>query len=230
MVVVNTDWRSANHGARRGVDGPDMIVLHYTAMESAEAALARLCDPAAEVSAHYLVDRDGTVYGLVDEDRRAWHAGVGQWGETSDVNSASIGIELVNAGSLRGMPPFAEAQMGAVESLITLIQDRWVVPLHRVVGHSDTALGRKPDPGPKFDWVRLARAGLAMGWDGTLGDMDFDTALDALGYGPAERDVRLDAFRLRWRQHALGRPIEAADRTLAAGLVEELTAKGIADS
>jgi N-acetylmuramoyl-L-alanine amidase len=127
-------------------------------MATAEAACARLCDPAAEVSAHYLIAGDGALWALVPEDRRAWHAGAGEWGGAGDVNSRSIGIELAN----RGDHPFAAAQMRALERLLPAIMTRWAIPPQGVIAHSDMAPGRKSDPGPRFDWQRLARAGLAV--------------------------------------------------------------------
>ena len=126
---------SPNHGSRRLPVA--MLVLHYTGMESAAAALARLCDPAAEVSAHYLIDEDGTAYALVGEDRRAWHAGAGAWRGWRDVNSASIGIELVNPGHDLGYRAFPEAQMAALETLCRAILSRHAIAPRDVVGHSD---------------------------------------------------------------------------------------------
>ena len=151
---------SPNHGERR-LGPPTMIVIHYTNMQSAALARARLCDPAAEVSAHWLIDVDGRAEPLVDEARRAWHAGVSEWRGEGDVNSRSIGIELQNGGPLCGYHPFPEPQMAALERLIAGIMARWPVKPEDVVGHEDVAPGRKDDPGPKFDWLRLVRAGLA---------------------------------------------------------------------
>ena len=140
-----------------------MIVIHYTDMATAAAARVRLCDPAAEVSAHYLIDLDGSVDPLVDEDRRAWHAGVSEWGGERDVNSRAIGIELQNQGpNGGGYHPFPEAQMASLERLIVEICARWSIAAGDVIGHSDVAPGRKIDPGEKFDWARLVRRGLAV--------------------------------------------------------------------
>ncbi|MEZ5675604.1 MAG: N-acetylmuramoyl-L-alanine amidase [Thalassovita sp.] len=148
---------SPNFGARRGAVQPDMVVLHYTAIPCA-ASLERLCDPQAEVSAHYLISETGRIWQLVPEDKRAWHAGAGKWGSVTDVNSHSIGIELVNLGT----HPFAEPQMAALEWLLAGIMQRWAIRPERVIGHSDMAPDRKSDPGPRFDWHRLARQGLAV--------------------------------------------------------------------
>lgn len=153
--------QSPNHNERR-LGPPDMVVIHYTGMKTAAAARARLCDPAAEVSAHWLIDLDGTVEALVPEERRAWHAGVSEWEGERDVNSRSIGIELVNKGHEHGYHPFPEPQMAALEALLSAIMARWRIAARNVVGHEDVAPGRKIDPGEKFDWARLARRGLAL--------------------------------------------------------------------
>ncbi|MEM9046343.1 MAG: N-acetylmuramoyl-L-alanine amidase [Pseudomonadota bacterium] len=159
------DHPSPNYGDRRGVDLPDMIVLHYTAMESAEAALGRLSDPAAEVSCHYLIDLDGTRSKLVRPRHRAWHAGVSSWGGVQDVNSHSIGIELVNPGDGLDYCPFPEPQMAQLEALLIYLLKRFSIPPERVVGHACVAPGRKIDPGPKFDWRRLAEQDLSVWLD-----------------------------------------------------------------
>jgi len=152
---------SPNVGPRRNGAVPDMIVLHYTAMATPEAALARLCDARAEVSAHYLICERGRVWRLVEEEMRAWHAGAGQRGAVRDVNSRSIGIELANTGA----HPFPAPQVAALERLMADIMQRWRIAPARVIGHSDMAPARKSDPGPRFDWRGLARAGLSV-WPG----------------------------------------------------------------
>ena len=156
---------SLNFTARRGVVRPDMVVVHYTGMESTEGALARLTDSAAEVSAHWVVAEDGTVFALVDEEMRAWHAGRSGWGDVSDVNSHSIGIEIVNPGHGRYYRPFPEPQIATVERLLVDALTRWRIRPERVVGHACIAPGRKIDPGEKFDWARLARRGLSVWCD-----------------------------------------------------------------
>lgn len=140
-----------------------MVVIHYTAMTSAQEALERLCDPEIEVSAHYLISETGEIWQMVPEDKRAWHAGAGQWGAVTDVNSRSIGIELANTGD----QPFPEPQMAALETLLAGIMDRWSIPPERVIGHSDMSPDRKSDPGPRFDWQRLALQGLSV-WPDVL--------------------------------------------------------------
>ena len=203
-----------------------MGVIHYTAMQSADAALERLCDPAAEVSAHYLICEQGRSWQLGAEELRAWHAGAGRWGDLDDINSHSLGIELAN----RGDHPFAAAQMDALEGLLAGIMARWSIPDMRVIGHSDMAPLRKSDPGPRFDWRRLARQGLAV-WPGPATGAapeqepapdDFLTDAARFGYrapdGCADPQAAiLTALRLRFRPQANG-PLDATDRAIAADL------------
>ena len=219
---------SPNFGERRGGAAVGLIVLHYTVLDCAEA-LARLCDPVAEVSAHYLIDRDGTVLSLVPESARAWHAGAGAWGGAGDVNSRSIGIELVNSGA----EPFAERQMLALEGLLAQVMARHGLGPQSVIAHSDMAPERKSDPGPRFDWRRLALQGLAVWPDAADGqtpppvpaqgdgaDPDPVTFLDdlrAFGYPEAPQEALLAAFRLRFRPWATG-ALDQTDLALAAGL------------
>nr|WP_268939863.1 N-acetylmuramoyl-L-alanine amidase [Paracoccus aeridis] len=193
-----------------------MIVLHYTGMADAASARARLCDPAAEVSAHWLLLEDGTAEALVAEDRRAWHAGAGSWRGRGDVNSHSIGIEIVNPGDR----PFPAAQMAGLERLLPGIMDRWNIGPEGVIGHSDMAPGRKIDPGPRFDWRRLARAGLAL-WPVEADDAPepppLGDSLDRIGYPQVDAATRLAAFRLRYRPGANG-PETDRDRAVAAAV------------
>jgi N-acetylmuramoyl-L-alanine amidase len=153
---------SPNHDQRPGDSAVDMLVLHYTGMPSALEALDRLCSPEAKVSAHYLVEEDGTIWRLVAEERRAWHAGVACWAGQRDINGASIGIELVNPGHEFGYRPFPDAQMKALETLALDILHRHPIPPRRVLGHSDVAPQRKIDPGELFDWQRLAQGGIGL--------------------------------------------------------------------
>lgn len=138
---------------------PDMLVMHYTGMQTGEGALARLRDPEAKVSSHYLVEEDGRVFSLVAEERRAWHAGRGSWQGDTNCNAASIGIEIVNPGHEFGYRAFPDAQIAAVIALTTEIRSRWQIPDSRIIGHSDVAPARKTDPGELFPWKRLAEAG-----------------------------------------------------------------------
>ncbi|HEX4111695.1 MAG TPA: N-acetylmuramoyl-L-alanine amidase [Stellaceae bacterium] len=161
MTLSPRERASPNHDERRQ-GPPDMLILHYTGMISAAAALDRLCDPAARVSSHYVVDEDGAVWRLVPEERRAWHAGESGWLGRRDINAHSIGIEIVNPGHEFGYRPFPEAQLRAVETLCRDIATRWTIPPRLVVGHSDVAPHRKQDPGELFPWRRLAEAGIGL--------------------------------------------------------------------
>lgn len=199
-----------------------MVVVHYTAMPSCAAAEARLCDPAAEVSAHYLIAETGRVIALVPEAMRAWHAGAGAWGAVDDVNSRSIGIELANTGTA----PFPDPQMRALIALLADLRGRWPIPPERVIGHSDMAPGRKQDPGPRFDWRRVALAGQAV-WPEPGGDPEAPLAssLTRIGYPETDPQTRLAAFRLRFRPWASG-PEDATDRALAADLARRFPVDG----
>lgn len=162
---------SPNHGERIGCASADMIVLHYTGLPTDETqaawrrdpggeALKWMCDPRAQVSAHYLVLEDGRIVQLVPEARRAWHAGLSSWLGERDVNSLSIGIEIVNPGHVAGLPDFPPAQIDGVIALCRDVMARRRVPAARVLAHSDLAPGRKVDPGERFPWAELARAGV----------------------------------------------------------------------
>lgn len=153
---------SPNFDARAEDTPIDMLVLHYTGMQSARDALTRLCDPEAGVSAHYLINEDGVVHRLVDEDKRAWHAGVAWWRGSIEINTRSIGIELVNPGHEWGYRPFPEAQMRSLIEISRAVLSRHPIPARNVVGHSDVAPTRKTDPGEFFDWARLAKAGIGL--------------------------------------------------------------------
>jgi N-acetylmuramoyl-L-alanine amidase len=210
---------SPNHGPRRDGLRPDLVVLHYTAMSDAAAAERALCDPAREVSCHWLIARNGTVTALVDEDRRAWHAGAGFWAGRGDVNSRSIGIELDNDGA----SPFAAPLMDALEELLRDVLTRWDIPATGVIGHSDMAPDRKSDPGPRFDWRRLARRGLSV-WPDELtptasapDPAAFRTHATAFGYPDLDDALILRALRLRFRPAARG-PLDATDCAVAEAL------------
>ncbi|RJL19121.1 N-acetylmuramoyl-L-alanine amidase [Paracoccus siganidrum] len=187
-------------------------------MTDAASARARLCDPEAEVSAHWLIYEAGRAEALIPETRRAWHAGAGSWQGRDDVNSRSIGIEIANPGDR----PFAAPQMQALCALLRAIMSRWQLGPEAIIAHSDMAPGRKSDPGPRFDWQGLARQGLAL-WPGQGPDLPLAPSLDAIGYPAADPATRLAAFRLRFRPWARG-PENAADRRAAAALAA-LTAR-----
>jgi N-acetylmuramoyl-L-alanine amidase len=187
---------SPNFNERVGVDGPDILLMHYTGMQSCEAAVQRLTDPAARVSSHYTIDEDGTVYVHVDESLRAWHAGVSHWRGETDINSRSIGIEIVNPGHEFGYRAFPDVQIDAVIELSKGILSRHRIPTRNVIAHSDIAPGRKEDPGELFPWSRLAGEGIGL-WveaqavsgeslsHGDLGDAvrALQADLAAFGYG-----------------------------------------------
>ena len=203
-----TDRLSPNHDDRpRSVD---MLVMHYTGMQSAQAAIDRLCDPASRVSSHYVVDEDGHVTRLVAEERRAWHAGVSYWRGRRVLNDGSIGIEIVNPGHERGYPPFPEAQIASVIALSQGILARHAIPPVNVVAHSDIAPDRKQDPGELFPWAELARHGIGLwaaceGGDTAPARQDMSPGLAALGYDVAGMapDAVLRAFQRHWRQEAV---------------------------
>ena len=190
---------SPNFNARRLP--VSLVVLHYTGMETGPAALERMCDSEAKVSAHYMVEEDGRIFQLVDEDKRAWHAGVSSWRGESDINSASIGIEIVNGGHDYGLPDFPAIQIAAVTELVREVIERHGLGPEAVVGHSDIAPGRKQDPGEKFPWHRLAEAGCAV--TVTVGDQvpgDAATQLQVIGYGlEAGLPAVIEAFQRRHR-------------------------------
>lgn len=187
-----------------------MLVLHYTGMRTAQEAIDRLCNPVAKVSAHYVIDEDGTVWRLVAEERRAWHAGASFWQGSENVNGISIGIEIVNPGHEWGYRRFPEAQIASVEGLCRDLLSRHPIPEDRVVGHSDVAPLRKQDPGELFDWPGLARAGIGLWPTGSaLPPIDVAGAqamLASIGYrvpGSGVLDVEtrqvLTAFQRRFR-------------------------------
>lgn len=218
---------SPNQGDRRGGARPDMVVIHYTGMESAAAALDRLCDPSSEVSAHYLIDEAGRLFALVPEGRRAWHAGAGSWGAVTDVNSRSVGIELVNT----GRAPFPHPQMLRLEALLEGVMARWAVPPERVIGHACMAPERKDDPGPRFDWRRLARRGLsvwpqAMAAPAAPDPAAFRQLAARFGYRAAPDDRLLAAFRGRFRPWTTAGPLDRVDVALLADLSHRWPAAG----
>ena len=208
---------SPNFDARRAP--PDMVLLHYTGMPTGAEALARLRDPEAKVSAHYLIEEDGKVFSLVAEERRAWHAGLSFWKGERDINAVSVGVELVNPGHEWGYRAYPDAQIEALIELLDEIRGRWEIPDGRILGHSDVAPERKTDPGELFPWKRLAQAGhglwleppsapgpaLSLGDDGTgvfalqagLTRLGFDSAPS--GQFDAHTQTVITAFQRHWR-------------------------------
>ena len=249
MPLIFEDAPSPNFNARHGL--PDMLVLHYTGMKSGEAALARLRDPASEVSAHYLVEEDGRIFALVPEERRAWHAGRGVWQGESDINAASIGIEIVNPGHEFGYRAFPEAQVEAVIALTADIRSRWSITDARIIAHSDLAPERKEDPGELFPWKRLAQAGhglwfepaqeriaalggfLQVGDEG-IGVVVLRAGLHRLGYGlmpgstyDDETATTVKAFQRHWRQSRVDGVADGETRATLMGVLQLATAESV---
>ena len=209
---------SPNHDDRSGA-AIDMLVLHYTGMASAAAALARLCDPAAKVSAHYTIAEDGTVYAHVPEEKRAWHAGVSFWAGTSNVNACSIGIELVNPGHEYGYRAFPKEQIAALITLCHGVLARHAIPASRILGHSDVAPARKDDPGELFPWAALAQAGIGL-WPEKAQDRPGAEALPRFGYDPeAPREKTILAFQRHFRPAALSGAWDEECAGLLAGVL-----------
>ena len=199
--VVDAVLASPNHGARRRV--PDLLLLHYTGMPSAQGALDWLRDPASQVSAHYFAFEDGRVVQLVPEARRAWHAGVACWADEPDVNSRSIGIEIANPGHDHGYADFPMAQMRAVAALCRNIVRRHAVRPERVLAHSDVAPSRKRDPGEKFDWAWLGSQGVGLFVEPAPIEGDAGLREDDEGAAVAELQARLAEY---------GYPVAASGR------------------
>ena len=243
------DAPSPNFDNRRSP--PDMLVLHYTGMRTADEAVARLRDPEAKVSAHYVVDEDGSILRLVAEERRAWHAGKGVWQGETDCNAASIGIEIVNPGHEFGYRGFPEVQIDAVIRLIGDIRSRWTIPDARIIGHSDLAPERKQDPGERFPWKRLAGEGhglwfepaperiealgapLGVGDEG-LGVIVLRAGLHRLGYGlPPGGDydeatkLTVEAFQRHWRPAKVDGVADGETRATLMGVLQLATAESV---
>lgn len=211
---------SPNFGDRKGTEAPSYIILHYTAMDTAQAAIERLCAPEHEVSAHYVVDAFGQVTQLVDDRQRAWHAGRSYWRGETDLNSHSIGIELANT----GFQPFSMLQIDSLIKLLHAVMSRWRIPPQNVLGHSDISLGRKTDPGARFPWTQLTRAGCAIhsvaepasstlpvSWD------EFLTQAKRFGYDVSQPEDVLAALRMRFHPWIAG-PLSAKDCAVMADL------------
>ena len=218
---------------------PDMVVLHYTGMQSGEEALSRMRDPAAKVSAHWMIEEDGRLYRLVPEARRAWHAGVSFWKGGRDINAVSIGIELVNPGHEFGYRAFPEPQVAAVIELVADIRRRWTIDDDRIVGHADVAPDRKQDPGELFPWKRLAQAGhglwaeppaapgapLGEGEEGA-GVFALQAGLARLGYDSApsgrfdaHTSAVIRAFQRHWRADRVDGIADGETRARLIGLL-----------
>lgn len=228
---------SPNFDARDPNVGLVFLVFHYTGMPSAEDALARLCDPSAKVSAHYLVDENGKIFPLVREDMRAWHAGKSFWRGITDLNSASVGIELANPGHEFGYLPFPEAQITALEGLSLDIMRRHGLGAASALGHSDIAPDRKQDPGELFPWRRLAERGIGI-WpemaatgadEGCLGAVSPANLMAEVGYGPPERlrepdflRAAVTAFQRRYLPDTMTGTADAGTMAVARAVAKRL--------
>jgi N-acetylmuramoyl-L-alanine amidase len=208
---------SPNFDSRDG-HAIDMLVLHYTGMASGEAAIRRLCDPTSKVSAHYVVEEDGTVNGLVNEENRAWHAGVSSWRGHTNINQRSIGIEIVNPGHEFGYRSFPEKQMESVTLLCQNILSRHKIPARNVIGHSDIAPARKQDPGELFNWQRLAQSGIGVWPQKCAAGMDADY-LAQYGYDLSNRASAITAFQRHFRPNPLNGLWDEECARLLAGLI-----------
>lgn len=221
LDVIETP--SPNHDAR--ALPITMIVLHYTGMPDAAGAIERLTDPEAKVSAHYLVTEEGQVIRMVPENRRAWHAGKSHWREITDVNSASIGIEIVNPGHEWGYRPFPEEQIDALVPLVADIVKRYGITRGNIVAHSDIAPGRKTDPGELFPWHRLAKLRLALPrptrglMDPNWGEAGFLLALERFGYDVSEPMAAIRAFQRRFRPELIDGEVDGECRAILLALL-----------
>ncbi|HEY2113292.1 MAG TPA: N-acetylmuramoyl-L-alanine amidase [Dongiaceae bacterium] len=223
---------SPNHNERPAGKPIDILLIHYTGMRDGDAARQRLCDPVAKVSSHYLIEEDGRIHRLVDESRRAWHAGVGYWAGERDINAVSIGIELVNPGHDNGYRAFPQPQMAALIELGRAILARHPIPRWRVLGHSDIAPKRKIDPGELFDWKALAEAGIGLWPEAASGPSDLASiqrALARYGYEVAASGVldaattaALQAFQRHFRPALIDGQPDAETAALLAGLLKSL--------
>ncbi len=208
---------SPNHNARR----PNFVIIHDTTSDRAERALRTLTDPAREVSAHYLIGRDGALYQLIDEQQRAWHAGASYWGGHTDLNSASIGIELDNTGA----EPYAEAQMVRLLTLLKDIAQRHKIPRQNFLGHGDVAPGRKVDPSAYFPWQRLAQEGFGL-WcpapAASSGELpDPLLALQAIGYDVSDSATAVAAFRRHFLASDAEGEVTPSEQQLMSCLIQE---------
>jgi N-acetylmuramoyl-L-alanine amidase len=215
--------KSPNFNDRDGV-AIDMLVIHYTGMRSGDEALERLCDHKAEVSAHYVISQEGEVLSLVDEIKRAWHAGIASWRGHSNINSRSIGIELVNPGHEFGYQDFPHAQMVPLIDLCQGILARHDIAPRNVVGHSDVAPARKQDPGERFDWRRMAEAGIGL-WpnlDGSVAavpEKEAARALHQIGYDISDQNAAIAAFQRHYRPRLIDGVVDDETRQCIAAVL-----------
>jgi len=244
-MIINRDHPSPNFNERPDGCKPDMVILHYTGMESGESALKRLCDPSAEVSAHYLVEEDGRVFELVPPEKRAWHAGVSHWQGRNNLNHYSIGIEIVNPGHDFGYRDFPMVQTASVLDLIKHLDAAFEIPGHNYIGHSDIAPTRKMDPGEKFPWGLLADEGFGIWSDVDGVDLSrihvaadkvettlLQQDLKALGYGievTGDYDDMtrscVTAFQRHWRPASVTGDYDVGTKTILCAIVNDINEK-----
>ena len=218
--------RSPNFDERPDDVPVDMLVFHYTGMQSAELALDRMCDSVAEVSAHYLIEEDGSTWSMVDENKRAWHAGVAHWRGHTNINARSVGIEIVNPGHEFGYCDFPDVQMNSVIELALNVLSCHPIPVRNVVGHSDVAPTRKSDPGEYFDWERLGRLGIGL-WPSAADHLEQDLcalseALVRIGYDVTNFPMALKAFQRHYRPTRVTGRIDPETARLIIGLSSTL--------
>ena len=205
----------------------DSIILHYTDMPTTDEALAWLCHPTSQVSAHYLIDEAGKTYHLVEDERRAWHAGESFWQGCTDINSCSLGIELSNPGHSHGYQPFPEAQIDALLQLCEQLSTRWDIPKNRILGHSDIAPRRKQDPGHLFPWEVLAREGLGL-WPSARpsvianNDAFVEKSLSTIGYETVSLPHTIRAFKRHFQPHQGDDRADEETHLLIQGLLDNL--------
>lgn len=220
---------SPNFNDRRDNKKISMLVMHYTGMRSAKEALNRLCDPTSQVSAHYMIDETGQIFKLVEEDKRAWHAGVGYWRGETDLNSISIGIEIVNPGHEFGYVPFPAVQMRSVMELSKRLAQQYDIKPVNVVGHSDIAPSRKEDPGELFDWKGLAQQGVGL-WasakpSGIQDTEDLIRSLGQIGYEIEKPDhfpKIVEAFQRHWRADKITGAYDQETADIAFALLQHV--------
>jgi N-acetylmuramoyl-L-alanine amidase len=234
---------SPNFDSRKGA-APTLLIMHYTGMENGPAAIARLSDPTAKVSSHYVVEEDGRVYLLVDEANRAWHAGLSSWRGLTNLNAHSVGIEIVNPGHENGYRAFPQVQMQSILALAKAVVSRHAIPARNVIGHSDIAPTRKIDPGELFDWEWLARNGIGQSvpqididpygsqlWTGDSGDNvrqmqqqlhNYGYGIDITGVYDTQTEIVVSAFQRHFRRSLVTGIADAQTQAVLAALIAAL--------
>jgi N-acetylmuramoyl-L-alanine amidase len=199
---------------------PNFVILHYTEQNSCDQTLKTFTLPRTEVSAHYVICRDGFVHHMLNDYLRAHHAGLGKWGNVTDMNSCSIGIELDN----NGAEPFSNAQMNSLISLLAKLKKDYNIPTANFIGHSDFAPARKVDPGTLFPWKKLSQAGFGLWYDETRDtvphDFNYVHALRVIGYDSRDTTAAIRAFKKHFMQDNT-RTINDADKSVLNNLMSK---------